>query len=186
LLKNDGYEIVPKTKMGGRSIYAARQIALSAELHVGTLKQKFTGTDANYVLEQITRMESAIENDPGLAIGTAKELVETVCKTILEERGKTPQGAPDLPKLVKQTAKELKLTPSDIPDQAKAADTIKRLLSNLATITNGVAELRNSYGTGHGKTANTKGLGSRHSKLAVGAASTLAIFLIETHNEKSV
>ncbi len=64
----------PKTKMGGRSIYAARQIALSAELHVGTLKQKFTGTDANYVLEQITRMESAIENDPGLANWNRKRI----------------------------------------------------------------------------------------------------------------
>ncbi len=172
--------------MGGRAIYAARQIALSAELHVSTLKKKFTGTDANYVLDQITRMESAIENDPGLAIGTAKELVETVCKTILEERGVVVGGSLDLPKLVKQTAKELKLTPSDIPDEAKASDSIKRLLSNLATITNGVAELRNSYGTGHGKSAKSKGLGARHAKLAVGAASTLAIFLVETHHEQNV
>lgn len=31
-------------------------------------------------------MESAAENDPGFAIGTAKELVETVCKTFLKER----------------------------------------------------------------------------------------------------
>ncbi len=186
LLRNDGYEIVPKTKMGGRSIFAARQIALSADIHVKSLKQKFTGTDANYVIDQITRMESAVENDPGLSIGTAKELVETVCRTIIEERGKEVVGSPDLPKLVKQTVKELKLTPSDIPDEAKASESIKRLLSNLATITNGIAELRNSYGTGHGKTANTKGLGARHAKLAVGAASTLAIFLVETHNEKSV
>jgi len=79
--------------------------------------------------------------------------------------------------LVKQTEKELKLTPSDIPDEAKANDSIKRLLSNLATVTNGVAELRNSYGAGHGKSAKSKGLGARHAKLAVGAASTLAIFL---------
>lgn len=186
LLSNDGYEIVPKAKMGGRAIFAARQIALSAELHVNALKKKFTGTDANYVLEQITRMESAVENDPGLAIGTAKELVETVCKTILEERGIPLDRSPDLPKLVKQTAKELKLTPSDIPDEAKASDSIKRLLSNLATITNGVSELRNSYGTGHGKSAKTKGLGARHAKLAVGAASTLAIFLVETHHEQNV
>jgi len=186
LLSNDSYEIVPKDKMGGRAIYAARQIALSAELHVSALRKKFTGTDANYVLEQITRMESAVENDPGLSIGTAKELVETVCKTILEERGISVDRSPDLPKLVKQTAKELKLTPSDIPDEAKASDNIKRLLSNLATITNGVAELRNSYGTGHGKSAKTKSLGSRHAKLAVGAASTLAIFLVETHHEQNV
>lgn len=186
LLRNDGYEIVQKMKMGGRSIYAARRIALSADLHVGSLKEKFSGTDANYVLDQITRMESAVENDPGLAIGTAKELIETVCKTILGERDVVYEGTLDLPKLVKMTSKELKLTPADIPDAAKASDSIKKLLSNLATITNGVAELRNSYGTGHGKTANSKGLRPRHAKLAVGAASTLAIFLVETHHDQTV
>ena len=184
LLRNDGYEIIPKTKISGRSIYAARQIALSTDLHVDSLRKKFDGTDANYVLEQITRMETSVENDPRLAIGTAKELVETVCKTILEERNITIEGNPDLPKLVKATAKELKLTPEDIPDEAKAFESIKRLLSNLATITNGIAELRNNYGTGHGKSASSKGLGARHAKLAVGAASTLAIFLVETHHEK--
>lgn len=129
-------------------------------------------------------MESAVDNDPGLAIGTAKELVETVCKTILEDRGITLDGNLELPKLVKQTAAELKLTPSDIPDEVKASDSIKRLLKNLADITYGVAELRNSYGTGHGKNAKSRGLSSRHAKLAVGAASTLAIFLIETHSER--
>jgi len=185
LLQNDGYEIIPKTKMAGRSVFTARQIQLFAESTLGSLKQCFSGTDTNYVLSQITRMESAVENDPGLAIGTAKELLETICKTILNERKVKIEPNPDLPKLVKQTAKELKLTPKDIPNEAKAADSIKILLSNLATITNGIAELRNSYGTGHGKEARAKGLGSRHAKLAVGAASTLAIFLLETHNEKN-
>lgn len=185
LLQNDGYEIVAKTKMAGRAIYVARQIGLRPESSLNSLKEKFSGTDTSYVMGQITRMESAVENDPGLAIGTAKELVETVCKTILKERNIAITGNEDLPKLVKETAKELKLTPSDIPDDAKASESIKRLLSNLATITNGVAELRNSYGTGHGKDAKSKGLRPRHAKLAVGAASTLAIFLVETHHEQS-
>jgi hypothetical protein len=83
LLQNDGFEIIPKTKMGGRSVFAARKIAIAANLHVDSLKKKFNGTDTNYVLEQITRMETSVENDPRLAIGTAKELVETVCKTFL-------------------------------------------------------------------------------------------------------
>jgi len=186
LLRNEGYEIVSKTKMGGRSVFAARKIAISSNLNVDSLKKKFDGTDTNYVLEQITRMETSVENDPRLAIGTAKELVETVCKTILEDRKIILEGNPDLPKLVKATVKELKLTPEDIPDGVKASESIKRILSNLATITNGIAELRNSYGTGHGKVASSKGLGPRHAKLAVGAASTLAIFLVETHHEKNV
>jgi hypothetical protein len=135
LLANDGYEIVPKTKIGNRELYAARQIALSAELNISSLKREFLAADASYVNAQITRMESAVDNDPGLAIGTAKELVETVCKTILEDRGITLDGNLELPKLVKQTAAELKLTPSDIPDEVKASDSIKRLLKNLADIT---------------------------------------------------
>jgi hypothetical protein len=129
-------------------------------------------------------MESAVANDPALAIGTAKELVETCCKTILVVRNVAFSRSAEVPELVKLTVKELELTPADIPDAAKAAETIKRLLSNLATVTQGIAELRNHYGTGHGKAAGSRGLGPRHAKLAVGAASTLAVFLAETHNER--
>jgi hypothetical protein len=56
---------------------------------------------------QIERMKSAIEDDPGLAIGTAKELVETTCKTILEERGIKFDENADIPNLVKETEKAL-------------------------------------------------------------------------------
>ena len=52
----------------------------------------------------------------------------------------------------------------------------------MSFIVQGLAELRNSYGSGHGKEATFKGLQPRHSKLAVGAATTLAVFLFETHN----
>ncbi|MEO0968558.1 MAG: abortive infection family protein, partial [Cyanobacteria bacterium J06639_18] len=156
LLCDGGYEIVPKTEMSGRPVYTARRIQLSGESNLSSLKQKFNGTDANYVLGQITRMESAVDNDPSLAIGTAKELIETICKTILSERKQEVKGTLDLPKLVKKTVKELKLTPDDIPNKAKAANNIKLILSNLATITNGISELRNSYGTGHGKDSKAK------------------------------
>ena len=48
---------------------------------------------------------------------------------------------------------------------------------------NALAELRGLYGTGHGKHGKASGLNARHAKLAVGASSTLAIFLFETHKE---
>jgi hypothetical protein len=135
-------------------------------------------------MQQITRIEAAVIHDPALAIGTAKELIETCCKTILNEREVPFSRTADIPELVKLTARNLELTPDDIPDKAKAVETIKRLLSNLATITHGVAELRNHYGTGHGKPASTKGLRPRHAKLAAGAAATLVVFLTETHNDR--
>ncbi|MDO8571900.1 MAG: abortive infection family protein [bacterium] len=183
-LKNDGFQIIEKTRLSGKPIYIGRYSGILSTPSVAAAKEVLSGVDATYVAQQITRMEAAVVNDPTLSIGTAKELVETCCKTILHERGiEIPKNA-NLPQLVKLTSKELQLTPDDIPDQAKASATIKRLLSNLATITQGIAELRNQYGTGHGKHAQAKGLSPRHARLAVGAASTLAVFLVETHRAR--
>ncbi|WOZ86391.1 MULTISPECIES: abortive infection family protein [Segatella] len=45
----------------------------------------------------------------------------------------------------------------------------------------GMATLRNSYGSGHGRAASYKGLEERHAKLAVGSSITLVEFLWCTH-----
>ena len=183
-LKNDGFQLVEKTRISGKPVFVGRHVGVVSTPGIGAARDALSGADAGHVAQQITRMETAVQNDPGLAIGTAKELIETCCRTILAERGVDIPRNLDLPQLVKLTSRELELTPADIPEQAKTADTIKRLLSNLATITQGIAELRNQYGTGHGKQASARGLSSRHAKLAVGAASTLAVFLVETHRSR--
>lgn len=183
-LRNDGFQIVEKTRLSGKPVFIGRYAGVGIAPGLTAAKVTLGGTDPGYIAQQITSMEAAILNDPSLAIGTAKELVETCCKTILEARNVGFGKSADLPELIKSTVRVLELAPDNIPDSSKAADTIKRLLNNLATITQGVAELRNQYGTGHGKAAGAKGLGPRHAKLAVGAASTLAVFLAETHNER--
>jgi len=180
-LKKDGFQLVEKARISGKPIFVGRYVGVQISPGIRAARETLSGTDVTYVSQQITRMEAAVNQDPELAIGTAKELVETCCKSILTEAGVTFSKGDDLPKLVKSTVTVLQLTPDDIPEQAKAAETIKRLLSNLASITQGVAELRNHYGTGHGKVSVNKGLQPRHAKLAVGAASTLSVFLAETH-----
>jgi hypothetical protein len=133
---------------------------------------------------QIERLHGAVDSDPDLAIGTAKELVETTCKTILEERGISFGKMDDISKLVKDTRKALKLIPENIPEGAKGAEAIRGLLGNLGNIVQGLAELRNLYGTGHGKPGKSRGLLPRHARLAAGAASTLVVFLFDTHKER--
>lgn len=86
---------------------------------------------------------------------------------------------------MKLTAKALQLSRDDVPDQRPAADTIRRILSNFASIVQSIAELRNSYGTGHGKASHTVGLSPRHARLASGAAATVVAFLIETEKQRN-
>ena len=157
------------------------QRLLSRAPNLGPLSQAAAGFDAGVLQKQIERMSGAVDTDPALAIGTAKELVETCCKTILSDRGCSLPGQPDMSTLTKAVLKELKLVPEAIPEESRGASTIKRLLSNLATIGNGLAELRGLYGTGHGPDGRASGLQPRHARLAVGASAALATFLFETH-----
>ena len=61
--------------------------------------------------------------------------------------------------------------------------TLKRTLNNLVQIVVGVAEVRNLYGTGHGR-YKSKGLEIAHARLVVNAATTVALFLIELSTER--
>jgi hypothetical protein len=142
--------------------------------------------DVPELQRQLARLQHAVQDDPGLAIGTAKELVETTCKTILHARGIAFDDHADISELVKATRKALELLPADVPEAAKGADTIRRLLSNLGTVAQALGELRNLYGTGHGKVGRATGLSARHARLAVGSAATLATFLLETHETRAV
>ncbi len=140
--------------------------------------------DVHVLRQQIDRIRSSIDDDPELAIGTAKELLETTCKTILADYGIQPESSWDITRLVKEARGVLRLVPEDIPDSAKGAEIIKRVLSNLGQISQGIAELRNLYGTGHGKSGKAKGLSSRHARLAASCATALATFLFETHEAR--
>jgi AbiJ N-terminal domain 3/Abortive infection C-terminus len=180
-LKEDNYEIVEKTKISGKPIFVGRLRITGQE----SISKKNTDLkkmlNADYVTQQINLMESSIENSPHISIGLAKELIETCCKSIFEDRNEVYDKGWDLPKLMKETTKLLKLTPEDIPNELKAASSIKQILGSLSSVVQGIGEIRNEYGSGHGKDGNFKGLQPRHAKLAVGASSTLAIYLLETH-----
>jgi len=123
-LHNDGFELSEKYRISGKPIYIGRNIGATALPGMAAAKSVLSGTDLVYVGQQITRMEAAVNNDPSLAIGTAKELIESCCKTILSERDVAINNSDDLPKLVKATVKELRLTPKDIPnEQTNSGDT---------------------------------------------------------------
>ena len=143
------------------------------------------GTDLNLpqIDRQISRITISLDSDPELAMGTAKELLESCCKTILMEREVDFNENDELSPLVSKVRQNLELMPDDIDHSARGAKTMKRLLSNLGEITRGMSEVRNLYGTGHGKDGRSSSLQPRYAKLTVGAATTLAVFLYETHLE---
>jgi hypothetical protein len=184
LLKTSFDNLLAWLSKDGYSFTDGKLIATNRAVTLRHLRATAAGFDAQYFAAQVQRLEAAVTDDPDLAIGQAKELVETCCKTILHDLGINDADKLDVQPLVRRVMEELKLVPDGVSDAAKGAKSVKAVLGNLATVAQGLAELRNLYGTGHGKHGKAKGLSLRHSRLAVGAATTLVTFLFETHRER--
>lgn len=133
------------------------------------------------ILEQLHRIQRAIPTDAALAVGSAKELIESTAKAVLIERGRPIDEKADLPALVKEAQQALSLHPSQTTVGPDGTDAVKRILGAASSIAIGVAELRNrGYGTGHGAAGPRTGLTTRHAHLAVNAAITWCELLLDT------
>lgn len=183
-LRPEGWILVEVEKIAGRPRFVAQAIGELGGRSVLRARSVADALDAAWMQKEIERLENAVDRDPALAIGTAKELVESCCKTVLTKRGVTYSSSADLPTLTKLVAKELGLVPEGITDAAKGAETIKLILRNLAALTQYLAELRGLYGSGHGRDGRHRGLQPRHARLAVGAAVSFIDFVTETFRER--
>lgn len=155
---------------------------LHSNLNLDHLKATDYFKKSEHLRLLINRMQESVNTDPTLAIGTAKELIETCCKTILEEQEGKISNNSSIQELMKHTIKVLDLVPNNIPNDKPTENTIKNILQNLSGIVHHINELRNLHGTGHGRSCSTEGLEPRHARLATSAAVALVTFLFDTYN----
>lgn len=100
---------------------------------------------------QLARLRRA-DDDPGLMIGTAKEMLESTAKYVLEELGSPVQDNVDFGQLLYRARERLRVRPEDIAAEGPETQAVKKILGSAATIAEQVNHLRNREGTGHGRT----------------------------------
>jgi hypothetical protein len=168
-LRRDGYIIDEDT---GHIMPIGPQFSLSSLRNL---------TDPSAIRQQLARIQRAIVDDPALAVGSAKELIDSTAKVVLAERGKVVNDKADLPILVRDAQQALSLHPSSATPGPDGSDAVKKILGSVSGIAIGLAELRNrGYGTGHGPASSPVGLGPRHAHLAVNAAFTWCQLMLDT------
>jgi hypothetical protein len=137
-------------------------------------------SDLEDVRREVDRILESVDRDPADAITAARSLVETACKTVLDDVDEPFDDREDLTALYKKTAVALKM-------DATQHDVIYRqVLQGLASAVHGLAELRNKLGDAHGARRGGHRAQPRHARMAAGAAMTVATFLIETLEERRV
>ena len=183
-LRQESWELFEEEKIAGRPRFAYRRLQANGQRAVSRARSVADALDAAWMQKEIERLENSIERDPALAIGTAKELVESCCKSILNKRDVQYARGADIGDLTKLLTKELRLVPEDITDEAKGAENIRLILRNLTQLTHNLAQLRGLYGSGHGRDGKHKGLQARHARLAVASAVAFIDFMCDTHRER--
>ncbi len=136
---------------------------------------------SDHVRETWSKALDRRSTDPEGAITSARSLVESVCKFILDDLGETWEDSIDLPKLYRLTSKKLNL----VPDQQTEV-VFRQILGGCEAIVSGLGSLRNHLSDAHGKGKLPVRPKVRHATFAVNVAGTMATFLIETYeNQKT-
>lgn len=139
-----------------------------------------------YLSQQIEMMEKEVIENPSAAIGSAKNLIESCCKTILDRYPSACRDPNwDVAKLFSESRKLLTFVPSSVTSQEKATELVNKILAQLKSLVSTTSELRNYFGNGHGKTETYIGLETHHARLAVNSSITIVRFLWDCYKEGS-
>ena len=141
---------------------------------------KVATIDFDTVQIEIARALASIDNDPEDAVTAACSLIEAVCRSILVELALPLPTKKDIDGLIRAIQSPLGLSPgrSDLPPEIEVD--IRQTLSGLTSVAKGVGALRTHGGDAHGREKGYRRIDARIARLALNAASSLALFLIET------
>ncbi|SKR49163.1 Uncharacterised protein [Mycobacteroides abscessus subsp. massiliense] len=128
--------------------------------------------------EQLSRLQQA-NDDPALALGSAKDLLEAVAKFVLAELDWPVQNNADFGQLWYFARERLDILPQQVAGDTPGAKHIKSVLQSAWLIAEQVNALRNLQGTGHGRTLPT-GVTSELARLVVKEACSVAEFTLTT------
>jgi len=124
---------------------------------------------------EFQRALSTIETDPAAAVTAACATIESLCKVYIEDERLGMPSDQSIKPLWRVVQSNLGLDPSQIAD-----DDLKRILSGLTSIIDGLGAFRTHVGSAHGRGRDSYRLSPRHARLVVHSAHTLTVFVIET------
>ena len=143
------------------------------------LRERIEAFDLDSVQRDFDR--ALAEGDPEDAITAACSMVESVCKCLLDLMGKERPAKQDIQGLTREVGRHLGVS----PDRPDIAPDIRQILGGLTSVFVGIGALRTHGGDAHGRGKGVGRVDARIARLAVHAASTFSLFLVETWQRAS-
>lgn len=138
----------------------------------------------SHIERQVSALEQAVFENPGLAFDLARTLVESVCRSVLTERSIPFSETDDLPRLLRKVTESLPLLPSPASSEGAVRDSVKRTIGGLSTTIQGLCELRGSCGfASHGSAGERPAMESVQAILAAQSADAVVGFVYGIHRQ---
>jgi len=157
-----------------------KKAGISEAPHDNFVKSALLKINSKHVLDEWGKALKRCKEDPENAITMARTLIESICKSILDEANIDYDKVFNIRKLYEKVAEHLKLNPEQHDEKI-----FKQILGGCISVVDGLAALRNSKGDAHGKGKGKVKPKPRHAKLAVNLSGALASYLVETWEARS-
>lgn len=128
---------------------------------------------------EFTRALSNVTSEPREAVSAACNILESIFKTYIADEGLITPNKQDLQNVWKVVRADLGFDPSLVQD-----NDLKKVLTGILSVVDGIGAFRTHASSAHGQGRKIYNLKPRHARLAIHSAHTLALFVMETWDEK--
>lgn len=151
----------------------------TAAPHDDSVTSVISEFDTEHVLQAWQKALERRHADPEAALTSARTLLESVCKHVLDDAGVEYNDKADLPELYGNTAELLNMSPAQHQEEI-----FKQILGGCHSVVQGLGAIRNRLSDAHGKGMGAVSPQPRHAALGVNLAGAMSGFIIATWSNK--
>jgi hypothetical protein len=144
-----------------------------------TLEEFIRDKDASSIESEFQRALTNVESNPREAVSAASNILESLCKVYIDEEGLEQPAKQDLKPVWAIVRKHLGFDPSGVEDQD-----LQTILSGMIAVVEGIGALRTHASSAHGAGKKGYKIEPRHARLAIHAAHTVTLFVLETWRKR--
>jgi hypothetical protein len=144
-----------------------------------SLFELIKGRDIPTIEAEFNRALANVNSVPREAVSAACNILESIFKVYIADENLPQPQKQDLQSVWKVVRVDLGFDTKLVQD-----DDLKRILSGILSIVDGIGAFRTHASSAHGEGRKVYKLKPRHARLAIHSAHTLALFVLETWDEK--
>lgn len=144
-----------------------------------SLSDLIKGRDIPSIESEFNRALENVNSEPREAVSAACNILESIFKVYIDDENLPLPQKQDLQSVWKVVRADLGFDTKLVQD-----DDLKKVLSGILSIVDGIGAFRTHASSAHGEGRKLYNIKPRHARLAIHSAHTIALFVLETWDER--